>query len=107
MLGHICAGVLIHADGGEKEKLNFILMGDNEYPTFAGTGTEDYFGGAYNFENTQTRQYQEFSTPYAGMPQVIRPLTDFYQSRCGSVCIDGILLTLFISGMILRLIFKR
>jgi len=56
---------------GEGE-IKFFLDGD-EYPTICGTGTEDYFCGSYNFENQQTKQYQEFSTAYAGMPQVIRP----------------------------------
>ena len=31
------------------------------------------FCGSYNFENQKTHQYQEFTTPYAGMHQVIRP----------------------------------
>ncbi|RYZ75001.1 MAG: DUF2961 domain-containing protein, partial [Proteobacteria bacterium] len=56
---------------GEGE-IKFFLDGD-EHPTICGTGTEDYFCGSYNFENQVTKQYQEFSTPYAGMPQVIRP----------------------------------
>ncbi|NLL83720.1 MAG: DUF2961 domain-containing protein [Lentisphaerae bacterium] len=43
------------------------------YPTICGTGTEDYFCGSYNFENKATKQYQEFCTPYAGMPHVARP----------------------------------
>ncbi|QDU71423.1 glycoside hydrolase family 172 protein [Mucisphaera calidilacus] len=47
--------------------------GGDAFPTICGTGTEDYFLGSYNFENPHTKQYQEFSTPYAGMPQVIRP----------------------------------
>ena len=47
--------------------------GDKDYPTICGTGTEDYFCGSYNFENKVTKQYQEFTTPYAGMHQVIRP----------------------------------
>jgi len=42
-------------------------------PTICGTGTEDYFCGSYNFENSVTKQYQEYCTPYAGLPQVIRP----------------------------------
>jgi hypothetical protein len=54
--------------------------GGNYFPTIAGTGTEDYFCGSYNFENRATRQYQEFTTPYAGMPQVIRP-DGVYQSQ--------------------------
>ncbi len=57
---------------GEGE-IKFYLDGDGEFPTICGTGTEDYFCGSYNFENQATKQYQEFTTPYAGMPQVIRP----------------------------------
>ncbi len=57
---------------GEGE-IKFYMDGDREFPTICGTGTEDYFCGSYNFENKETKQYQEFSTPYAGMPQVIRP----------------------------------
>lgn len=57
---------------GEGE-IKFYMDGDKEFPTICGTGTEDYFCGSYNFENQETHQYQEFSTPYAGLPQVIRP----------------------------------
>lgn len=57
---------------GEGE-IKFYLDGDKEYPTICGTGTEDYFCGAYNFENKETHQYQEFATPYSGLSQVIRP----------------------------------
>lgn len=57
---------------GEGE-IKFYMDGDKEYPTICGTGTEDYFCGSYNFENKKTRQYEEFSTAYAGLPQVIRP----------------------------------
>ena len=61
---------------GEGE-IKFYLDGDLEqedgaYPTIAGTGTEDYFGGAWNFD-VPGKGYTEFSTPYLGMPQVIRP----------------------------------
>ncbi len=64
----------VHNSGwwGEGE-IKFYLDGDTEFPTICGTGTEDYFGGSYNFENQQTHQYQEFTTPYSGLPQVIRP----------------------------------
>lgn len=57
---------------GEGE-VKFYLDGDADFPTIAGTGTEDYFGGSYNVENQQTHQYQTFNTPYSGLHQVIRP----------------------------------
>lgn len=56
---------------GEGE-IKFFLDDDVEHPTICGTGTEDYFGGAWNFD-VPGRGYVEFSTPYLGMPQVIRP----------------------------------
>ena len=55
---------------GEGE-VKFYIDGDKEFPTICGTGTEDYFGGAYNFD--VNREYREFSTPYLGMPKVLRP----------------------------------
>ncbi len=57
---------------GEGE-IKFFLDGDGEFPTICGTGTEDYFCGSYDFVNQKAKQYQEFSTPYCGLPQVIRP----------------------------------
>ena len=53
---------------GEGE-IKFYIDGDREFPTICGTGTEDYFCGAYNFDD---RGYKDFSTPYSGMA-VIRP----------------------------------
>ena len=65
---------------GEGE-IKFYLDGDDEFPTICGTGTEDYFGGAWNFDLGPDRGgYAEFSTPYLGMPQVIRP-DGQYQSQ--------------------------
>jgi hypothetical protein len=64
---------------GEGE-IKFYIDGDNEFPTICGTGTEDYFCGSYNFENRETKQYQEFCTAYSGLPQVIRP-DGVYQSQ--------------------------
>lgn len=57
---------------GEGE-VKIYLDGDKEYPSICYTGTEDYFGGSYNFENQKTHQYQEYTTPYSGLCQVIRP----------------------------------
>jgi hypothetical protein len=56
---------------GEGE-IKFFMDGDGQWPTICGTGTEDYFGGAWNFEHPQG-QYGTFSTPYLGLPQVIKP----------------------------------
>lgn len=64
---------------GEGE-IKFYMDGDKEWPTICGTGTEDYFCGSYNFENHATHQYEEFTTPYTGLPQVIRP-DGVYQSQ--------------------------
>lgn len=64
---------------GEGE-IKFFLDGDREFPTICGTGTEDYFCGSYNFENQKTHQYEEFTTPYAGLSQVIRP-DSLYRSQ--------------------------
>jgi hypothetical protein len=61
---------------GEGE-IKFYLDGDKEFPTIAGTGTEDYFCGSYNFENRKTKLYQIFTGPYAGLPQVIPPDTAY------------------------------
>ena len=55
---------------GEGE-IKFYLDGDTDYPTICGTGTEDYFCGAYDWD--VDGKYVEYCTPYAGMPKVIRP----------------------------------
>jgi hypothetical protein len=49
------------------------VAGSTGFPTICGTGTEDYFCGSYNFENKATKQYQEYTTAYAGVPHVVRP----------------------------------
>lgn len=55
---------------GEGE-IKFFIDGDKEFPTICGTGTEDYFCGSYGF--VADDQYKEYTTPYAGMPQVLKP----------------------------------
>ncbi len=57
---------------GEGE-IKFYMDGDGEFPTIAGTGTEDYFCGSYNFEHREEKRYVEFTTPYAGLHQVLTP----------------------------------
>jgi hypothetical protein len=71
----------VHNNGwwGEGE-IKFYMDGDKDFPTINGTGTEDYFGGSYNFENQEKKQYEEFTTPYSGLAQVIKP-DGLYQSQ--------------------------
>ncbi|HEY0792012.1 MAG TPA: glycoside hydrolase family 172 protein [Chthoniobacterales bacterium] len=69
---------------GEGE-IKFFMDGDQDFPTICGTGTEDYFCGAYNFDGgvidpNMTSAYREFTTAYAGLPQVLRP-DGTYQSQ--------------------------
>jgi hypothetical protein len=64
---------------GEGE-IKFYLDGDEEYPTICGTGTEDYFCGSYGFVDPQSKQYREFTTPYAGLHQII-PSDGQFQSQ--------------------------
>jgi hypothetical protein len=63
----------VHSTGwwGEGE-LKFYLDDDTDHPTICGTGTEDYFGGAWNFD-VPGQGYTSYSTPYLGLPQVLRP----------------------------------
>ncbi|MEX0653238.1 MAG: glycoside hydrolase family 172 protein [Phycisphaeraceae bacterium] len=64
--------IKFYLDGDWPAGADCAEHGGDAYPTLCGTGTEDYFCGSYNFENQQTKQYEAFTTPYAGMPQVIR-----------------------------------
>jgi len=59
---------------GEGE-IKFYLDGDKEFPTICGTGTEDYFGGAYDF--SVDNEYREYSTAYCGLSKVCK--TDGYK----------------------------
>ena len=70
----------VHNNGwwGEGE-IKFFMDGDTDYPTVCGTGTEDYFCGSYDFDTrkknaagVEESNYTEFSTPYSGLPQVIK-----------------------------------
>jgi hypothetical protein len=65
----------VHNNGwwGEGE-IKFYLDDDKEFPTICGTGTEDYFCGSYNFDvGAPQGGYREFTTPYSGLHQVIKP----------------------------------
>jgi hypothetical protein len=67
---YMCWGANNTGWWGEGE-IKFFIDGDKEFPTICGTGTEDYVCGSYCF--VVNNEYVEYSTPFAGMPQVIRP----------------------------------
>ncbi|MBQ8400053.1 MAG: DUF2961 domain-containing protein [Clostridia bacterium] len=70
-------GVKSNGWWGEGE-IKFYIDGDTEFPSICGTGTEDYFCGAYDFG--VDGKYTEFSTPYTGLSKV--GYTDgMYQSQ--------------------------
>jgi hypothetical protein len=71
----------VHNNGwwGEGE-VKFYIDGDRDFPTVNGTGTEDYFGGSYDFENPEKKQYETFTSPYSGLIQVVKP-DGLYQSQ--------------------------
>lgn len=76
---YLAWGVNSNGWWGEGE-IKFYLDGDGIHPTVCGTGTEDYFGGSYNFEDPQTHAcYLPFSTPYTGL-QVVR-MDNLYKSQ--------------------------
>jgi len=63
---------------GEGE-IKFFMDGDTDWPTICGTGTEDYFCGSYDWDTRSKNpygveevNYTEYTTAYAGLPQVIR-----------------------------------
>jgi hypothetical protein len=68
---YLAWGVRNNGWWGEGE-IKFYLDGDKDWPTICGTGTEDYFGGAWNFEFPKG-QYGVFTSPYSGLAQVIKP----------------------------------
>ena len=61
--------------GAAKAKIKFYMDGEDKFPTINGTGTEDSFCGSYDFDAgpPNALHYQEFTTPYSGLAQVIRP----------------------------------
>jgi len=70
----------VHENGwwGEGE-IKFFMDGDTQWPTIAGTGTEDYFCGSYDWDTKKKNEagvevveYTEYTGPYAGLHQVIR-----------------------------------
>lgn len=57
---------------GEGE-VKFYWDGDGDFPTYCGTGLEDYFGGAWGFANNDQTARDTYSAPYLGYHQLIKP----------------------------------
>ncbi|MFD2333625.1 glycoside hydrolase family 172 protein [Cohnella sp. GCM10020058] len=64
---------------GEGE-VKFYIDGDTQFPTYCGTGLEDYFGGAWGFFTNDQQAYEMYSAPYLGYHQLIKP--DGFMSAC-------------------------
>lgn len=60
-------GVKSNGWWGEGE-IKFYLDGDTVFPSICGTGTEDYFCGAYDY--SVNGEYVEYCTPYSGLSKV-------------------------------------
>jgi hypothetical protein len=68
---YLAVGLTYPGWWGEGE-VKFYTDDDEEFPTICGTGTEDYFGGAYNWD-VPGAGYTTYCSPYLGLHQVIRP----------------------------------
>ncbi len=74
--GHYVGTALLVGLGGQNNwwgegEIKFFLDGDGPYPSICGTGTEDYFGGSYDWE--VDGRYTTYSTPFLGMYHVSIP----------------------------------
>ena len=67
---YLAVGVNSPGWWGEGE-VKFFIDEDEEFPTICGTGTEDYFGGAWDFD-VPGQGYTTFSSNYLGLHQVVR-----------------------------------
>jgi len=74
---YLAVGVTNNNWWGEGE-FKFFIDGDSDFPSICGTGTEDYFGGSYDWD--VNGRYTTYSTPYLGMHQLVQP-DGLYQSQ--------------------------
>ncbi len=65
---YLAVGVATRGWWGEGE-IKFCIDDDGQFPTICGTGTEDYFGGAYCWD--VDGKYATYTTPFVGMHQVL------------------------------------
>lgn len=72
---YVGTALLVGLNGGGnwwgEGEIKFFLDGDGSDPTICGTGTEDYFGGAYDWD--VNGEYHTYSGPFMGMYQVQKP----------------------------------
>ncbi|MBX7246015.1 MAG: DUF2961 domain-containing protein [Candidatus Sumerlaeaceae bacterium] len=61
-VGTACAWTQFSNGWWGEGEVKFFMDGDKEFPTICGTGTEDYFGGAWCFDD------RTYSTPFLGYP---------------------------------------
>lgn len=61
-VGTFCSWAQLSNGWWGEGELKWFLDGDGDHPTICGTGTEDYFGGAWCFAD------RTYSTPFLGYP---------------------------------------
>lgn len=71
-VGTYLAWTALQSDWWGEGEVKFYIDGDNDQPTMADNGTEDYFGGSFGFSPFNSddcwNREQTFSGPYLGMP---------------------------------------
>lgn len=61
----LCVGLNGNGNWWGEGELKFYIDGDTDIPTLCTTGTEDYFGGSFDWE--VDGKYVTYSTPFSGM----------------------------------------
>ena len=85
---------------GEGEVKFYPRRRPGEFPTICGTGTEDYFGGAWDFD-VPGHGYTTFSSSYLGMHQFVPP-DSLYRAQTVLACTGGTYLIASISASAAR-----
>lgn len=69
-VGTACAWAQLSNGWWGEGEVKFYMDGDKQHPTICGTGTEDYFGGAWCFAD------RNYSTPFLGYPLLRKEPTE-------------------------------
>ena len=67
-IGTYMAWSLLERNWYGEGEVKFYIDGDVDHPTICGTGTEDYFGGAWGFVEREGEQEQEYNSAFLGHP---------------------------------------